>query len=68
MQGASKRALQLWKLIYIYSEDMYSVFNCHIVAKHTEFYWDSYCSMRLSMLMEDVSKTALQLLRAPPPH
>jgi hypothetical protein len=38
MQAVSKRALQLWKLIYIYSEDMHRVLNCHNVAKHTEFY------------------------------
>jgi hypothetical protein len=37
-QGVSKRALQLWKLMHIYSEDMYSVLNCHNVAKHAEFY------------------------------
>jgi ribosomal protein L31 len=38
LQGVSKRALQFWKLISIYSEDMYSVLNCHTVAEHTEFY------------------------------
>jgi hypothetical protein len=35
--GVSKIALQLWKLVYIYPEDMNSVFNCHNVAKHTKF-------------------------------
>jgi hypothetical protein len=38
MQGVSKIDLQLQKLIQINSEDMYSVLNCHNVAKHTEFY------------------------------
>jgi hypothetical protein len=50
VQGASKQALQLWKLVYIYiyiylfiylfiySEDMYSVLNCHNVANYAEFY------------------------------
>jgi hypothetical protein len=38
IQVVSKRALQLWNLIYIYSEDMYSVLSCSNVAKHTEFY------------------------------
>jgi hypothetical protein len=37
-QGVSKRALQLWKLIPIYSEDMCSVLNFHNVANHAEFY------------------------------
>jgi hypothetical protein len=31
MQGVSKRALHLLKLMYIYSEDMHSVLNCHII-------------------------------------
>jgi hypothetical protein len=38
LQGASKRASQLQKLIYIYLEDMYSVLNCYNVAKYTECY------------------------------
>jgi hypothetical protein len=38
MQGVSKRALQLREFIYIYLEDMYSVLNCHNVAKQAEFY------------------------------
>jgi hypothetical protein len=37
-KSVSKTALQLWKLIRTYSEDMYSVWNCHSVAKHTEVY------------------------------
>jgi len=37
IQGVSKRALQLWKRIEIYTED---VLNCENVAKHTEFYLD----------------------------
>jgi hypothetical protein len=37
IQGVSKRALQLWKSIQIYTEDIH-VSNCHNVAKHTEFY------------------------------
>jgi len=38
IQGVSKRALQLWKLIEIYTEDIHKVLNCQNVAKHTEFY------------------------------
>ena len=38
IQGVSKRALQLWKLIEIYAEDIHKVLNCQNVAKHTEFY------------------------------
>jgi len=38
IQGVSKRALQLWKLIEIYTEDIHNVLNCQNVAKHTEFY------------------------------
>ena len=37
-KGVSKRALQLWKLIEIYTEDIHNVLNCQNVAKHTEFY------------------------------
>jgi hypothetical protein len=38
IQGVSKRALQLWKLIEIYTEDTHNVLNCQNVSKHTEFY------------------------------
>jgi len=38
IQGVSKRALQLWKLIEIYTEDIHNVLNCQNVAKRTEFY------------------------------
>ena len=38
IQGVSKRALQIWKLIEIYTEDIHKVLNCQNVAKHTEFY------------------------------
>ena len=38
IQGVSKRALQLWKLIEIYTEDIHKVLNCQNVAKHTEFH------------------------------
>jgi len=38
IQAVSKRALQLWKLIEIYTEDIHNVLNCQNVAKHTEFY------------------------------
>jgi hypothetical protein len=38
IQGVSERALQLWKLIEIYTEDIHNVLNCQNVAKHTEFY------------------------------
>jgi hypothetical protein len=33
-QGVSKGGLQVWKLMWIYSEDMFSVLNCHNVEKH----------------------------------
>jgi hypothetical protein len=45
VHDVSKRALQLWKLIYIYSEN--SVLNCYIVARHTEFYV-GYLSLNLT--------------------
>ena len=38
VQGVSKRALQLWKRIEIYTEDIHNVLNYQNVAKHTEFY------------------------------
>jgi hypothetical protein len=38
IQGVSKRALQLWKLIKIYTEDIHNVLNCQNVAKHAKFY------------------------------
>ena len=38
VQGVSNRALQIWKLIEIYTEDIHKVLNCQNVAKHTEFY------------------------------
>jgi len=38
VQGVSKRALQIWKRIEIYTEDIHNVLNCQNVAKHTEFY------------------------------
>jgi hypothetical protein len=38
MQSVSKGVLQLWKLIYIYLEGMYSVLNFHNVAEHAQFY------------------------------
>jgi hypothetical protein len=34
--SVSKRALQLLKLIEIYTEDIQNVLNCQNVAKHTE--------------------------------
>jgi hypothetical protein len=37
-ERSSKGALQLWKLIYIYSDDMNSVLNGHNVAKYSDFY------------------------------
>jgi hypothetical protein len=33
-----QKELYNFKLIQMYSEDMYSVLNCHNVAEHTEFY------------------------------
>jgi hypothetical protein len=38
IQSVLKRALQLWKHIAIYTEDIHNVLNCQNVAKHTEFY------------------------------
>ena len=38
IQGVSKRALQLWKRIEIYTEDIHNILNCQNVAKHTKFY------------------------------
>jgi hypothetical protein len=38
LQCVSETALQLWKLILIYLEDIHSVFDYYDVAKHTEFY------------------------------
>jgi hypothetical protein len=32
--SVSKRALKLWKLIEIYTEDIHNVLNCQNVAKH----------------------------------
>jgi hypothetical protein len=36
-KGVSKRALQLWKSIQIYTEDIHNVLNCHNVAEHCKF-------------------------------
>jgi len=49
IQGVSKRALQLWKRIEIYTEDIHNVLNCQNVAKHTEFYLE--CSYHLCLQM-----------------
>jgi hypothetical protein len=38
IQGVSKRDLQLWKRIEIYTEDIHNVLYCQNVAKHTKFY------------------------------
>jgi hypothetical protein len=59
MQGVSKRALQLWKLISIYSENMYSVLNCHDAAKHTELYLGQ---LRLPLVMHGVSKKSFTII------
>ena len=48
IQGVSKRALQLWKLIEIYTEDIHNVLNCQNVAKHTEFYLVDFRGLRSS--------------------
>jgi hypothetical protein len=37
IHDVSKRALQLWKSIPIYTKDIHNVFNCHNVAKHYKF-------------------------------
>ena len=49
IQGVSKRALQLWKRIEIYTEDIHNVLNCQNVAKHAEFYLE--CSYHLCLQM-----------------
>jgi hypothetical protein len=61
IQDVPKSVLKLWKLIWIYSEDMYSVFNCHNVRNTPSFTWDSYGSMWFLLVMQDVTKRALQL-------
>jgi hypothetical protein len=38
IQDVSKTALQLLKLIEIYTEGIHNVLNCQNVAKHSEFY------------------------------
>jgi hypothetical protein len=43
IQGVTKRALQLWKSIQIYKEDIYNVSNCHNVAKYWKF--DARCTV-----------------------
>jgi hypothetical protein len=55
--GCYKRAVQLWKFISIYSEDMYSVLNCHNVGKHIELVmvqcdFQKFC-MQMFHLMQD---------------
>jgi hypothetical protein len=37
IQGVTKRALQLWKSILIYTEDVHNVLNCNNVARHCKF-------------------------------
>jgi hypothetical protein len=44
MQSVSKRALQVWNITYIYSEDVYIILNCHNAAGRS-LTWDSYCSV-----------------------
>jgi hypothetical protein len=39
---------------------MCSVLNSRNVAKHTKFYWDGYNSILLPLVMQGVSKKALQ--------
>ena len=41
IQCFSNRALQLWKLIEIYTEDIHDILYCQNIAKHTEFYLGS---------------------------
>jgi hypothetical protein len=65
MQGVSKRALQLLKLIYIYSEDMYNVLNCHNVTKHTEFYLGVPISRSRSYFTTDGQSISMSWYRAP---
>jgi hypothetical protein len=50
IQGASKRAWELWKPTYIYSEDTCSVLNCFWMQQTPSFAWDSYGAMWLSLL------------------
>jgi hypothetical protein len=58
VHGVSKRALQLWELILIYWEDTYSALNCQ--QNTPNFTWDSYGLMWLPLVMQGVSKRALQ--------
>jgi hypothetical protein len=51
-----KNSFTTWKLIWIYSEDIYSIFNCHNITRHTDF----YSSMWLPLVVQSVSKRPLQ--------
>jgi hypothetical protein len=51
IQGVSRRALQLWKSIQIYTEDIHNILNCHNVAKHCKF--DARNSVRPLLLHRD---------------
>jgi hypothetical protein len=44
-QGVSKRAVQLGKSIYLFSEDMYNVLKFHNIENTPSFTSDSYGSM-----------------------
>jgi hypothetical protein len=59
IQSVSKRVLQL-NLVYLYSEDMYSLLNCRNVGNTSRFIRDSYGSMWLPLVMQGVSKGVLQ--------
>jgi hypothetical protein len=49
--GVSKRALQLWKSIQMYTEDIHNVLNCQNVVNHCKF--DSRNSVRPLLLHGD---------------
>jgi hypothetical protein len=51
LQSVSKRALQLWKSIQIYTEDIHNALNCRNVAKHCTF--DARNSVRPLLLHGD---------------
>jgi hypothetical protein len=48
------------RAVYIYWDDIYSVLKCHNVEKHTQFYLGYLGSMWLPLVMQGVSKRALQ--------
>jgi hypothetical protein len=58
-QGVSKRDLQRRNLIKIYLGDMYSVLNCHNLAKPSRFYLGQPRFNAIPLAMQGVSKSVL---------